>query len=199
MTQASARTDQHHPSVIEAAELQAWLATPDAPRLIDVRTPTEFTASHIPGSYNVPLDLLKEHRDELSRHLDEDVVLVCRSGARAKQAESLFGEVTATLPNIHVLSGGVTGWENINAPLSGGGARWELERQVRLVAGSLVLGSVLTSIAVPRFKWVAGAIGAGLTLAALTDTCAMGMLLGKLPYNQRNAPTLEHVVSQLKG
>ena len=73
----------------------------DAPRILDVRTPAEFESAHIPGSYNVPLDLLREHRDELARHIDEDVVLVCRSGGRATQAEQALGQVG--LPGLRVL------------------------------------------------------------------------------------------------
>ena len=68
------------PARVDAETLREWLGRDDAPRLLDVRTPAEFGTAHIPGSYNVPLDLLKEHRDELRRHLDDDVVLVCRSG-----------------------------------------------------------------------------------------------------------------------
>jgi hypothetical protein len=51
----------------------------------------------------------------------------------------------------------------------------------------LVAGSVLASTVAPRAKWLAGAVGGGLTFAALSDTCAMGMLLSKLPHNRRNA------------
>jgi rhodanese-related sulfurtransferase len=64
--------------IIDVATLRSRLDE-DAPRILDVRTPAEFETAHIPGSYNVPLDLLREHRDELARHIDEDVVLVCRS------------------------------------------------------------------------------------------------------------------------
>jgi rhodanese-related sulfurtransferase len=75
----------------------------DVPRVLDVRTPAEFETAHIPGSHNVPLDLLREHRTELTRHLDDDVVLVCRSGARATQAERALGEAGA--PGLSVLEG----------------------------------------------------------------------------------------------
>jgi len=53
--------------------------TGSGPRLLDVRTPAESGTAHIPGAYDVPLDLLREHRDELLTHLDEDVVLVWKS------------------------------------------------------------------------------------------------------------------------
>jgi hypothetical protein len=54
------------------------------------------------------------------------------------------------------------------------------------------------STVVPQIKWISAGIGAGLTAAALTDTCAMGMLLSKLPYNRRNMPDPETVFAQLR-
>lgn len=130
----------------------------------------------------MPLDLLREHRAELRGHLDEQVVLICRSGRRAGQASQALA--SAALPNLRVLHGGMTAWQAAGEPVTTGRARWELERQVRLVAGSIVLGSVLASTAVPRAKWIAPAIGGGLGFAALSNTCAMGMALARLPYNR---------------
>ncbi|MET8354771.1 MULTISPECIES: rhodanese-like domain-containing protein [unclassified Micromonospora] len=184
------------PATLDTATLRALIAAGQAPRLLDVRTPGEFETSHIPGSYNVPLDLLKEHREELRHHLDEDVVLVCRSGARAAQAEQALAGVG--LPNLRVLNGGIMAWQAAHAPISQGKPRWNLERQVRLAAGSIVLASILASVFVPGLKWIAGFIGAGLTFAALTNTCAMGMLLGKLPYNRGATCDLDSVVAQLQ-
>ena len=171
---------------LDAQTLQERLATDDAPRVLDVRTPAEFETAHIPGAYNVPLDTLREHRTELRRHLDEDVVLVCRSGARAAQAEEALAGVG--LPGLRVLDGGMMAWESSGAPVNRGRETWELERQVRLVAGGLVAAGVLGSVKVPALKWVAGAIGAGLTGAALTNTCAMGMALSKMPWNRTASP-----------
>ncbi|MEU9743555.1 rhodanese-like domain-containing protein [Micromonospora chersina] len=184
------------PATLDAVSLRELIDAGLAPRLLDVRTPAEFETSHIPGSYNVPLDLLKEHREELRNHLDEDVVLVCRSGARATQAEQALAGVG--LPNLKVLDGGIMAWQAANAPIKRGAPRWDLERQVRLVAGSIVLASVLGSVFVPQLKWVAGFIGAGLTFAAVTNTCAMGMMLGKLPYNRGASCDLDTIVGQLR-
>ena len=133
------------------------------PRVLDVRTPGEFETAHIAGAYNVPLDLLREHRDEIISHLDDDVVLVCRSGQRAAQAEETLRD--AGLANVHILDGGITAWEAKGFAVNRGAQRWDLERQVRLVAGSIVLTSILGSIAAPKLKWVAAAIGGGLTFA----------------------------------
>lgn len=185
------------PASVDAATLHELIATGRGPRLLDVRTTAEFETAHIPGAYNVPLDLLREHRAELRAHLDEDVVLVCRSGARAAQAGQTLAE--AGLPQVKVLDGGMLAWQRQTAaPVNHGRPRWDLERQVRLVAGSIVLAGVLGSLLVPGLQWIAAFMGAGLTVAALTNTCAMGMLLAKLPYNRGDSCDLDTIVGQLR-
>src|SRR6478735_4912768 len=96
-------------ATIDSHNLSDRLASASPPRVLDVRTPGEFETAHISGAYNVPLDLLREHRDEIIRHLDEDVVLVCRSGQRAAKAEETLRE--AGLGNVHILDGGIIAWE----------------------------------------------------------------------------------------
>jgi rhodanese-related sulfurtransferase len=183
------------PAVIGSAELGDLLNSPRPPRLIDVRTPGEFVTAHIAGAYNVPLDLLRQHRDEIGEHLERDVVLVCRSGQRSAQAGATLRE--AGLVHLHVLDGGMTAWESAGLPVNRGAERWDLERQVRLVAGSIVVSSVLGSIAAPKLKWLAAGIGSGLAYAALSNTCAMGMLLARLPYNRGPSCDLDTIVAQL--
>jgi len=183
------------PATIDSEELRALLDAAVPPRVLDVRNPGEFETVRIPGAYNVPLDLLREHRDEIVEHLDEPVVLVCRSGQRAAQAEETLRN--AGLANVHILDGGITTWEAKGFPVNRGIQRWDLERQVRLVAGSIVLSSILGSIAAPRLKWLAAGIGGGLAAAALTNTCAMGMLLSRLPYNRGATCDVCTVVAQL--
>ncbi len=189
-------SDRTPPATIDPVALRDLLDTGRLPWVLDVRTPTEFETAHIPGAYNVPLDLLREHRAELLNHLDEDVVLVCRSGARAIEAEQSLAQ--AGLPNLRILDGGMLAWQAAHAPVNLGTPRWDLERQVRLVAGAIVLASILASIAVPGLKWIAGAIGAGLAVAALTNTCVMGMLLARLPYNRVASCDLDSIVDQLR-
>jgi len=183
------------PATIDAQDLRALLDSALSPRVLDVRTPGEFETVHIPGAYNVPLDLLREHRDEIVKHLDQQVVLVCRSGQRAAQAEEVL--VNAGLGNMHILDGGMITWEAKGFPVSRGAQRWDLERQVQLVAGSIVLSSILGSLAVPKLKWLAAGIGGGLAAAALTNTCAMGMLLSRLPYNRGATCDARTLVAQL--
>ena len=182
-------------ATVDSSELRELLASSRAPRLIDVRTPGEFESAHIPGAYNVPLDLLREHRDEIVKHLDQDVVLICKSGQRAAQADETLRR--AGLINVHVLDGGIATWEGKGFDVNRGRERWDLERQVRLLAGLIVAVSVLIGAFVPGVQWVAFVIGAGLTVAALTNTCAMGMFLARLPYNRGASCDAQTIVAQL--
>ncbi|WP_046470490.1 rhodanese-like domain-containing protein [Allosalinactinospora lopnorensis] len=167
---------------MDAARVRALQEADPRVRLIDVRTPREFAAAHIPGSSNVPIELLREHRRELSAEHADPVVLVCRSGTRAEQARQLLA--ASGLGRIHVLQGGISDWESAGAPLKRGRGTWAMERQVRLAAGAIVLLTVVASLAFAPLKWIAAFVGAGLIFAAVTDTCAMARVLSLLPWNR---------------
>ncbi|MDT7737196.1 MAG: hypothetical protein QOK09_565, partial [Mycobacterium sp.] len=103
----------------------------------------------------------------------------------------------AGLAGGRVLEKGITDWEGRGFGVDRGVERWDLERQVRLLAGSLVVASVVGSTAVPRLKWLAAAVGSGLAYAAVTNTCAMATALAKLPYNRGATSDASAVLSQL--
>lgn len=170
------------PDRVDAPTVLGWLGEPDAVTVIDVRSPAEFETAHIAGSYNVPLDLLSEHAAQLAARLDRQVVLVCQSGNRAAQARQHLAGVGAE--HLHVLDGGVGAYSEAGGTVVRGRARWALERQVRLVAGGLVLAGVAASWHVPGARLLAGGVGAGLTVSALTDSCTMARVLSALPYNR---------------
>ncbi|MFE9040164.1 rhodanese-like domain-containing protein [Streptomyces sp. NPDC012421] len=185
------------PAPLSPAALHQLVREGRAPRLLDVRTPGEFRAAHIPGSSNVPLHTLRAHRAELVGHLDAETVLVCRSGQRAKEAERALAE--AGLPELRVLDGGIAAWETAGAPVERGPERWDMERQVRLVAGSVVLVTGVAGIVVPGAHLIGTAIGAGLTFAALSNSCALGVLLSRLPYNRGPRTDLRTVIAELRS
>ena len=173
---------------------QLRLEDPDI-RILDVRSGGEFETMHIPGSYNVPLDTLGEHARDLAS-VDHPVVLVCQSGGRATQAH---GALTAAgKETLHILTGGITAWENSGGDvIRGSSDRWAMDRQVRLVAGSIALAGVLDSTVVPGAKWIAGGVAAGLTYSAASNTCAMATMLSKLPYNQTDKCDIAGVLEEL--
>jgi rhodanese-related sulfurtransferase len=155
--------------------------------IFDVRTPEEFESVHLPSSRNRPLDQLDQYVDEIReiREAGTEVVLVCRSGARARQAQEALQAAGVT--DLPILEGGVLAWQVDNGDVVRDVIRWDLERQVRLVAGGIVAGSVALSTLYPPARFVAGAVGAGLVTAAVTNTCAMGTALAKLPYNRASS------------
>ena len=182
--------------VLQAPQLAELLAAEPRVRLLDVRTPGEFESTHIRGAYNVPLDTLGEHAAEIRAAVADPVVLVCQSGARARRAEDALR--SAGMPNLHVLDGGVNGWVAAGLPVERVRARMSLERQVRIAAGSLVAtGAILALAANPLFALLPAFVGSGLVFAGVTDTCAMGMLLAKLPYNRPASCDVDAMVRAL--
>ncbi len=165
---------------IDAHTLKQWLDQQSV-TLIDVREPAEFAGEHIPGATLVPLSRF----DPQKIPQDDRLVLYCRSGNRsAIAAQKLFD---AGFEQVTHLSCGIGAWKeagyptvvNKNAPIS-------LQRQVQITAGSLIVLGTLLGVAVsPWFLLLSGAVGAGLVFSGITDTCVLGMLLAKLPYNQR--------------
>jgi rhodanese-related sulfurtransferase len=150
--------------------------------VLDVRSPAEFESAHIPGSFNLPLDRLPACTQDIESIVANPVVLVCRSGQRAKHAErELQG---ADLCGVQVLEGGLGAWEGAGLPLTRGKQRWSMERQVRGVAGTLVLAGIAASLKFKPLAMLSAAVGGGLLYSAVSDTCTMANVLGKLPYNQ---------------
>ncbi|QPP09059.1 rhodanese-like domain-containing protein [Streptomyces bathyalis] len=162
-----------------------------APRLssatvIDVRTPGEYGSGHVPGAFNIPLDRLGEALPSLRTAAEKgELVVVCASGTRSGVACGRLADEGITAAS---LDGGTQAWSGGGHALdrpAGARAVWPMERQVRLVAGSLVLLGILLDLAVPGARILSFLIGGGLVFSALSNTCGMAAVLSKLPYNRR--------------
>ncbi|MFB7054556.1 rhodanese-like domain-containing protein [Streptomyces vinaceus] len=161
--------------------------------VVDVRTPAEFASGHLPDAVNVPLDRIGRALQELreaSAH--RPLLVVCASGARAQNAVATLAShgVEASL-----LTGGTTAWaaggHALDHPPGRPRAVWAMERQVRFTAGSLVLlGLALGLLVHPAFGLLSAGIAAGLVFSALSNTCGMAVVLGRLPFNQRGKAPL---------
>jgi rhodanese-related sulfurtransferase len=165
---------------ITAAEL-ANLQDQGVAQLIDICSPTEYSAGHVPGAINIPMEQIESRIADLSSH--SPVVLICKSGQRAAATAQI---VEARRQNVFVLDGGTRAWGATGAPVVvSARTRWSLERQVRLGAGLLVLLGVVLSLIWDR-GWIAlsAFVGLGLTFAGLTDICGMAFLLAKMPWNR---------------
>jgi rhodanese-related sulfurtransferase len=171
-------------SHISVQEYQEQLMDPEPPRVLDVRSAAEFAIGHIPGAVNIPMEQVEARIADVP---PVPLVLVCEGGKRAEIVAGWLGDQS----QMKVLEGGTRAWRNAGYPLVAcAPCRWTLERQVRLIAGVLILAGTVLAVLV-NTKWVYAAmfIGAGLTFAGVTNICGMGMLLAKMPWNstQRSA------------
>lgn len=153
--------------------------------LIDVRTPVEFREVHVAFARNVPLAQLDAAALMQARggNADEPLYVLCRSGGRGRQACERLQQ--AGYANVVNVEGGTLACIAAGLPVVRGKAAVSLERQVRIAAGLLVLlGVLLGWLADPVFFGLSAFVGAGLVFAGVTDTCGMGMVLARMPWNR---------------
>jgi rhodanese-related sulfurtransferase len=150
--------------------------------VIDVREYPEYAAGNIANSRLVPLSTLKNAAANWDRN--ESYLFVCKVGERSLRAAQQMSALGFT--NVANLSGGVDAWRAAGLPLDRLETNvWSLERQVRAIAGSLIVITAILGLTVSRW-FFAGTIfvGAGLTFAGITNFCGMAMLLAKMPWNK---------------
>ncbi|NND96693.1 MAG: rhodanese-like domain-containing protein, partial [Pirellulaceae bacterium] len=157
--------------------------------LIDVRTPVEFRSVHAAIARNVPLDSLDPDQVMGQRNgsAEQPLYLICKSGSRSAKACQRF--IQAGYANVVSIQGGTSAWDQAGLPVNRGKESVSLERQVRIAAGTIIfVCSMLALFGVPPVSTIAAglaaACGAGLVFAGITDSCLMGMLLAKMPWNQ---------------
>jgi len=154
--------------------------------IIDVRTPIEFREVRAAKARNIPLDALDPHSVMKSRKksTDDPLYVICKGGSRGAKAQQKF--IDAGFTNVVNVEGGTEAWAGAGLPVVRGKKPMSLERQVRIAAGFIVFAGATAAIAsgnvylagIPAF------VGAGLMFAGITDSCAMGMLIAKMPWNQ---------------
>ncbi len=170
-------------SVISPKQLQDRIQAGEKVDLIDVRTPVEFREVHVTFAHNVPLDQLDCAKVTRERaHSGNPLYVICRSGSRGKQACEKV--MAAGCTNVVNVEGGTLAWDQAGLPVVRGRKAISLERQVRIAAGFLALTGAVLSFVHPYWVGLSGFVGAGLMFAGITDTCGMGMILARMPWNQ---------------
>jgi len=156
--------------------------------ILDVRTAAEVKSAALPGSLNIPLHELTAARLQTeitsSGKDGSKIYLLCQVGRRAEMAaDQLAGHIDAEL---YVIEGGINAIQQAQIPLQQSGKEViSLERQVRIAAGFLVFtGVILGTFVNSAFYGLAGFVGAGLMFAGITNTCMMGILIARMPWNK---------------
>jgi rhodanese-related sulfurtransferase len=167
-------------ATISPCELAALIDRGEVNKIIDVRTPAEFREVHVPQAQNVPLDSV--NRDAVGE-TTRPTYFICQAGGRS--AKACQKVIDAGITNVVSVDGGTKAWAEAGLPVVRGTKTISLERQVRIAAGSLVLtGAALAWGGHPYFLGLSAFVGAGLVFAGVTDTCGMGMLLARMPWNK---------------
>jgi rhodanese-related sulfurtransferase len=171
-------------TVIKPQELAGLCKEGKKVELIDVRTPVEFREVHVEIARNVPLDQLDAAALMQGRNgsASEPLYIICRSGGRGQQACEKF--LKAGFANVVNVEGGTMACVEAGLPVIRGKKAISLERQVRIAAGLLVLLGAALSFVHFAFIGLSAFVGAGLVFAGITDTCGMGMILARMPWNQ---------------
>jgi rhodanese-related sulfurtransferase len=154
--------------------------------VVDVRTGAEYRACRVRGARHAPLDSLDPDAVRRGRPAGAQgpTYLLCKGGSRARMAAAKLraaGVVCA------VITGGTDACVAAGLPVDRDTAArtWSIERQVRLIAGLLVLtGVAVGAFVTPWGYGLSAFVGAGLAFAGATDFCAMALVLGRCPWNR---------------
>ncbi|MEM7783325.1 MAG: rhodanese-like domain-containing protein [Planctomycetota bacterium] len=153
--------------------------------IVDVRTPAEFRTVHARGVVNAPLNDLDPAAIVNAHKVDPGttIYMICKMGGRSHKACEKF--VASGYSNVANVVGGTDQWILEGHPVVDGEKKViSLDRQVRIMAGSLVfIGSALGYFIHSAWIGLPALIGAGFLFSGLTDTCGMGSILAKMPWN----------------
>lgn len=169
--------------MISPKDAEALISKDPQVKVLDVRTSIEFNQAHIKDSVNIPLDMLGSKIEELNK-TRQNYIVVCHSGNRSAMAADML--LQSGMQSVKTMQGGIARWQKERLPVIKGEAGISVERQVRIIAGSLVLFGIIMSYFVHRlFIIIPLFVACGLIYAGLTNNCLTGILLMKLPYNKK--------------
>jgi rhodanese-related sulfurtransferase len=97
----------------EITAAQAYEKSQADALFVDVRTQEEWNQGHIAKSILIPLDQLPSRMNELPK--DQDIVVICHTGARAKQGATILHE--AGFPRVRCMTGGLQAWISAGYPI----------------------------------------------------------------------------------
>jgi rhodanese-related sulfurtransferase len=165
--------------VISADEAQRRLAASSA-ILVDIREPMEHARESIPGATLAPLSGFTPN----ALAGNATVIFHCQSGKRTADNAMKLSQCGAS--EVFLLEGGLAGWKAAGNPTKLDRSKpIEMQRQVQIAAGTLVLtGLLLAAFVSPWFAALSAFVGSGLVFAGVSGWCGMAKVLGAMPWNR---------------
>lgn len=155
--------------------------------IVDVRTPMETAGEYLAGSIFLPVqELTPETFDKATDTIEKEkpIYLLCQRGIRADTTVKKLENVDGI--HLVVIEGGLNELKDKGQVTNKGASNIiALDRQVRIAAGALVLTGVLLGMSVnTTFYALSAFVGAGLVFSGVTNTCGLGVILSKMPWNK---------------
>lgn len=173
-------------TTITPIQAKLWLQNGEA-ILLDVRTPDEFKADHIPFALSVPLANLDASLGDIARS-GKRLIFQCQRGTRGASACGRATDLAPSVP-VHNIDGGIEGWKRAGFATivsAGDGASMQsLFRQVQTVLGVLIVAGTAGGFTVsPNAFLIPGALGLALIVSGMTGWCGLAKMLQAMPWNR---------------
>ena len=170
---------------INVRSLKSLMQAEASPEMLDVRTPPEHAAGHVPGVKLVPLDELDAAAYLQNRSAPgEPLYILCQTGGRARRAIEKFKQ--AGFERCVLVEGGTSAWADAGLPLNQAPSRViPLMRQVQIIVGGLSAAGALLALTINvHFALVPLITGCGLLFAGCTGFCGLALVLARMPWNR---------------
>jgi rhodanese-related sulfurtransferase len=88
----------------------------DETLMLDIRSAADFKTGRVLNSKNIPFAELSKRKDDLQKHRDTPVVLICKTGQTAASAANMLRKDGYT--KVYRMTGGMVEWTNQGLPLA---------------------------------------------------------------------------------
>lgn len=150
--------------------------------LVDIRGADEYAREHIAGAQHMPMEQLSS--TGMANSDANAVIFHCNSGNRTVMNATVLDNCASC--DVFILEGGLDGWRKAGLPVVKDAKQpLELQRQVQIGAGSMILlGVILGTTVAPGWYALSGFVGAGLIMAGVTGFCGLARMLLVMPWNK---------------
>ncbi len=102
------------PTEVDIQAFHAAYEAGEVPLLVDVRTPEEWEAGHVPGAVHIPMREIQGRLAELEPHKSDPIYVICASGGRSSRVSEMLRSQGFKAVNV---AGGTNGWKAAGYPV----------------------------------------------------------------------------------